>query len=167
MSVFRVFLVLILPHSDWIRRDMKHLSVFSPNARKCVPEKLRLRTLFKQQLRNLDHQDWWFNQDIMWSYPCISLGVNMWCFVQLTTPLGVTLLHRSFSRFLKCTNGTKSHKASHMYFIQLNKEIYIWSPWTAALPRWFDVLKRCLELQITKTLYKSVKKFAATSRLRK
>ena len=95
------------------------------------------------------------------------LGVNMWCFVQLTTLLGVTLLHRSFSRFLKCTNGTKSHKASHMYFIQLNKEIYIWSPWTAALPRWFDVLKRCLELQITKTLYKSVKKFAATSRLRK
>ena len=32
------FLVLIFPHSDWIRRDTKYLSVFSPNAGKYGPE---------------------------------------------------------------------------------------------------------------------------------
>ena len=35
-------------------------------------------------------------------------GVLLWV-------LKVTLLHRWFSRFLNCTNGTKSHKASHLY----------------------------------------------------
>ena len=34
MSVFGVILVHIFPHSDWIWRDMKYLSVFSPNAGK-------------------------------------------------------------------------------------------------------------------------------------
>ena len=29
-----VFLIRIFPHSDWIRRDTKYLSVFSPNAGK-------------------------------------------------------------------------------------------------------------------------------------
>ena len=33
------FLVRIFPHSDWIRRDTPYLSVFSPNAGKCGPEK--------------------------------------------------------------------------------------------------------------------------------
>ena len=28
----------------------------------------------------------------------------------------VTLLHECFSRFLNCTNGTKSRNASHMMF---------------------------------------------------
>ena len=32
-------LVLIFPHSDWIRRDSPYLSVFSPNAGKYEPEK--------------------------------------------------------------------------------------------------------------------------------
>ena len=32
------FLVCIFLHSDWIRRDTKYLSVFSPNARKYGPE---------------------------------------------------------------------------------------------------------------------------------
>ena len=31
----------------------------------------------------------------------------------LATLLKVTLLHGCFSRFLNCTNGTKSHKTSH------------------------------------------------------
>ena len=36
----RVFLLVnICPHSDWIRRDTPHVSLFSPNARKYVPEK--------------------------------------------------------------------------------------------------------------------------------
>ena len=33
------FLVPIFPHSDWIQRDTKYLSVFSPTAGKYVPEK--------------------------------------------------------------------------------------------------------------------------------
>ena len=33
------FLVLIFPHLDWIRRDTRYLSVFSPNAGKYGPEK--------------------------------------------------------------------------------------------------------------------------------
>ena len=35
-------------------------------------------------------------------------------YFQPATLLKVTLLHGCFSRFLNCTNGTKSHKASHM-----------------------------------------------------
>ena len=34
-----IFLVRILPHSDWIRRDTEYLSVFSPNAGNYEPEK--------------------------------------------------------------------------------------------------------------------------------
>ena len=48
MSVFRVFLVRIFPHSGWIRKDTEYLSVFSPNSGKCGPEKLRIRTFFTQ-----------------------------------------------------------------------------------------------------------------------
>ena len=36
---------------------------------------------------------------------------DMWCVAIL---LKVTLLHGCFSRFLNCTNGTKSWKASHI-----------------------------------------------------
>ena len=46
LSIFRVFLVRILPHSDLIRTDKEYLSLFSPNAQKYGPEKLRIRTLF-------------------------------------------------------------------------------------------------------------------------
>ena len=35
---------LIFPHSDWIRRDIPYLSVFSRNVGKHGPEKLRIRT---------------------------------------------------------------------------------------------------------------------------
>ena len=34
LSVFKVFLVRIFPHLEWILRDTGYLSVFSPNARK-------------------------------------------------------------------------------------------------------------------------------------
>ena len=33
-----LFLVLIFPHSEWIRRDTSYLSVFTPNAEKHGPE---------------------------------------------------------------------------------------------------------------------------------
>ena len=39
VSVFRVSLVCIFPHLDWIRRDSPYLCVFSPNAGKFRPEK--------------------------------------------------------------------------------------------------------------------------------
>ena len=48
MSVFGVFLVRIYAHLDWIRRFTLQISVFSPSAVKCGPEKLRIRTLFTQ-----------------------------------------------------------------------------------------------------------------------
>ena len=46
MSVFRVILVRIFPHSDWIRGDTKYLFVFSPNAGKCGPGFLRIQIYF-------------------------------------------------------------------------------------------------------------------------
>ena len=42
------FLVRLFPHSDWLRRDTKYLSIFSPNAGKYGPGKLRIWTLFTQ-----------------------------------------------------------------------------------------------------------------------
>ena len=48
MSVFGIILVLIFPHSDWIRKDTPYLSVLTSNAGKCRPEYLRIRTLFTQ-----------------------------------------------------------------------------------------------------------------------
>ena len=48
VSIFGVFLVRIFPDSDWIQRDTSYLSVFSPNAGKSGPEKLRIWTRFTQ-----------------------------------------------------------------------------------------------------------------------
>ena len=48
MFVFGVFLVRIFPHSDWMWRDKKYLSVFSRNAGKNGTEKLRIWILFTQ-----------------------------------------------------------------------------------------------------------------------
>ena len=45
MSVLRVILVRIFPHSDWTQRDREYPTAFSPNAGKCGPEWLRMRTL--------------------------------------------------------------------------------------------------------------------------
>ena len=50
MSVFGVTLVHIFRHLDWVQRDTGYLSVFSPNAGKCGPEKLLIRTFFTQIL---------------------------------------------------------------------------------------------------------------------
>ena len=47
MSVFGVILVRIFLHSDLIRSDIPYLSVFSPNARKCEPEKLQKGTFLR------------------------------------------------------------------------------------------------------------------------
>ena len=52
VSVFGVFLVRILPHSGWIRRDIPYIFVFSPTAGKYEPENFRKRTLS----RSVNHQ---------------------------------------------------------------------------------------------------------------
>ena len=51
LSVFRVFLVHIFSHSDWIWRDAEYLFIFSPNAGKCGAEKLQIQTLFTQWIK--------------------------------------------------------------------------------------------------------------------
>ena len=38
VAVFVVILDRIFPHSDWTRRDILYLSIFSPNMGKCRPE---------------------------------------------------------------------------------------------------------------------------------
>ena len=48
VSIFGVFLVHDLPHSHWMRRDTSYLSVFTLNAGKEGPEKLRIWKLFTQ-----------------------------------------------------------------------------------------------------------------------
>ena len=52
VSVFGVFLVRILPHLGWIRRDIPYIFVFSPTAGKYEPENFRKRTLS----RSVNHQ---------------------------------------------------------------------------------------------------------------
>ena len=52
--MFGVFLVRIFPHSAGIRRFTEYILLFNLNAGKNVPEKLRIRTLFTQRLRNLE-----------------------------------------------------------------------------------------------------------------
>ena len=46
MSVFRVILVRIFPHSDWIRGDTKYLFILSPSAGKCGPKYLWIQIYF-------------------------------------------------------------------------------------------------------------------------
>ena len=46
VSLFRVFVVRIFSYSHWIRKHKEYLSVFSPNAGKCGPEKLLILRLF-------------------------------------------------------------------------------------------------------------------------
>ena len=58
ISAFGVILIRIFPHSDWTRRDTEYLSVFSPNARKYGPEKLRIRTLYAVLGSRKCHFDW-------------------------------------------------------------------------------------------------------------
>ena len=51
------------------------------------------------------------------SAPFVQFKKQSWRGVTFTK---VTLLHGCFSRFLKCTNGTKSRNASHMSWSVLN-----------------------------------------------
>ena len=46
VSVFKIFLVSIFPHSDGMRRFTPEIFVFNPNAENYGPEKLWIRTPF-------------------------------------------------------------------------------------------------------------------------
>ena len=46
--LIEVFLFRIFPHLDWIGRDTECIFIFSPNATKYGPEKLKIWTLFTQ-----------------------------------------------------------------------------------------------------------------------
>ena len=46
VSIFRVILVHIFPHSDWIWKDTEYLPVFSPNEGKYGPEELWVRQVW-------------------------------------------------------------------------------------------------------------------------
>ena len=65
VSIFRVFLLRIFPHSDWIRRDTLYLSVCSPNTGKYGPEKFRIRELFTQCKFWTVHQKMYHSQTIL------------------------------------------------------------------------------------------------------
>ena len=62
--------------------------------------------------------------------------------------LKVTLLHGCFSRFLNCTNGTKSRKASHMIYRPLNTLL-------EKLKNVFEISVKVLDITVTtcKLLY--------------
>ena len=70
------FLVRIFPHSDWIWGDITYLSVFSPNARKYGPQKLRLQTLYAVNMMNK-------LQEILASFLPMFLFISM-LFIALT-----------------------------------------------------------------------------------
>ena len=58
--VFEVVLVRIFPHSDWIQRDTKYLSVLSLSAWKYRPEQKRIRTIFTHRMiRLFGSWHWW------------------------------------------------------------------------------------------------------------
>ena len=52
------------------------------------------------------------------------------CEEQVATLLKVRLFHGCFSRFLNCTNGTKSRKASQLFqalSVDSNSQLKLWS----------------------------------------
>ena len=76
-----LFLVLIFPHSEWIRRDTSYLSVFTPNAEKYGPEITPYLDTFHTvtftqsiDLWLLLYFSWW------WYQPFIKVTVNWYWF---------------------------------------------------------------------------------------
>ena len=98
------FLVSIFPHSDWIRRDTSHLSVFSPNAGKYGPEitpyldTFHAVIHFKNKNNNQKYEE---NVLTSWSYRCVNLKLNYQGIIQ---PLCNSYQHmRSISLLLQVT----------------------------------------------------------------
>ena len=87
----------------------------------------KLRTVFYKTFSKLFYATWeWHKTAESWKKsicdlaPCVQFEKReKHPRRNATFSLKVKLLHRCFSRFLNCTNGTKSHKASHMNFLQM------------------------------------------------
>ena len=65
------FLVLIFPHSDWIRRDILYLYVFGPNEGKYGPEKIPYLDTFHAVI--LDFYTLWKYYGFLYS-----VGIKVW-----------------------------------------------------------------------------------------
>ena len=65
MPVFGVFLGHIFPT---FRLNTSYLSVFSPNAGKCGPEKLRIRTLLRSGILTKEDFFRWFSWRLQFSW---------------------------------------------------------------------------------------------------
>ena len=62
------FLVRIFPHSDWIQKDTKYLSIFSPNAGKYVPEKTPYLNTFHEVIVSRNRLKWPFRSQTILEY---------------------------------------------------------------------------------------------------
>ena len=122
VSVFGIILVLIFPHSDWIRRNTEYLSVFSPNAGKYGPEKLRIcsrsehlkqihirvKTFYKISIKNgLNKEKYPGKQfDIMWTvnYHFVTIQLYKKIYSQrenfIITIIVLSILLLLFSRYI-------------------------------------------------------------------
>ena len=67
----------IIQHLGWIRSDISYLSVFSLNAGNCVPEKLRIRTLFTELPCNLVS---WIPENFDCVFIALQLASIRFCF---------------------------------------------------------------------------------------
>ena len=116
------FLVRIFPHSDWIRRNTEYLSVFSPNAGKYGPEKLRIcsrsehlkqihirvKTFYKISIKNgLNKEKYPGKQfDIMWTvnYHFVTIQLYKKIYSQrenfIITIIVLSILLLLFSRYI-------------------------------------------------------------------
>ena len=91
------FLVRIFPHSGWIRRDRKHLSVFSPNAWKYGPEKTPYLDTFHVVSCKL------------WRINMIMLATTM-LMIMLVKVLWSYVLFRNFKRKTNLFHANVKHK---------------------------------------------------------
>ena len=78
-------------------------------------------TFLRKRIWHRCEHKWWFARfgticTILksWKTPIEKCYIQQSCRFLLVTLLKITLVHGCFLRFLNCTNGTKSCKASHM-----------------------------------------------------
>ena len=72
-----------------------------------MPQKYVVRCVIWYHMYNL--------KNVKNTHGGVVLSVKLQALLQVSTLLRVTLLHWCFSRFLNCTNGTKSRKASQIF----------------------------------------------------
>ena len=100
-SVFGVILVCNFPHLELMRRDTEHLSVFSPNAGKYGPEKLRIQAFSRSALYGFLEKT-----NVTSLYIVISAYIWLWLFVVLERHQWALLLLQNlfFNKRYKCSH---------------------------------------------------------------